>query len=261
MDLEEALPAVRGERGTLANVLMNLCVNAIDAMPEGGDLTLRTRSLPGSQVELQVVDNGRGMPPSVLARAMEPFFTTKPLGKGTGLGLALAYATAKAHGGNLSLQSEAGQGSTVTLRLPSVAGATQAEAEPEPAQVSAAATRILLVDDDELILVAIPAMIETLGHHVTVAAGGPEALALLEAPEPFDLVILDLNMPGMNGVETFERIRHGWPNLPVLIATGYLDSATTYLLQKAGLALSISKPYSLRELDQRIQELRNLPVR
>ena len=147
-ELEEALPAVLGERGTLAGALMNLCVNAIAAMPEGGTLTLGTRRLPDLQVELTVTDTGAGMDPAVLARAMEPFFTTRPVGQGTGLGLAMAYATAKNHGGGLGIRSEPGRGTSVAMRLPAVTGASRTQAPPAAAPLQAAPRRILLVDDD-----------------------------------------------------------------------------------------------------------------
>ncbi|MCE1203427.1 MAG: PAS domain S-box protein [Holophagaceae bacterium] len=256
MDLDESLSPVSGERGSLASVLMNLCVNALDAMPEGGTLTIRTRNLPGALVELSVEDTGTGMPPEVAARAMDPFFTTKSIGKGTGLGLALAYATAQTHGGTLSIQSEERRGTTVRLCLPMLTEGTRLiEAEEGPIATEGS-LRILLVDDDELIRAAVPSMIEALGHTVTTAEGGAEALARLKAGEPVDLVILDLNMPGMNGVETHGHLREVWPDLPILLATGHLDARTSELLRTDPKAASISKPYSLEELAQKLMGLK-----
>ena len=255
LDLEEGLPWVHGERGSLANALTNLCVNAVEAMDRGGMLTLRTRRLPDARVELVVQDNGVGMPPEVLARATEPFYTTKPLGKGTGLGLTLAYATAKAHGGTLSLHSEPGKGTLVSLRLPSssVAPALITEVKAEGAQ--GAPQEILLVDDDELIRASIPAMVEFLGHHVICASGGQEALDMLEAGLEVQLVILDLNMPGMNGLEVLQKLRERLPRLPVLLATGHLDAETSRAIQQLGRVLSINKPYTMEELDQKLQKI------
>ena len=254
MDLEPGLPPVLGERGTLASALMNLAVNAVDAMPGGGTLTLRSRALPGDLVEIQVEDNGTGMTREVAARALEPFYTTKPVGKGTGMGLSMAYATCKAHGGSLALRSAPGQGTLVTLRLPAalVAGAVPKGPVPEPSP--APARRILLVDDDPLIQEAVPELIATLGHRVRVAPGGQEALECL-AQEAFDLVILDSNMPGWNGAETLRAIRRLRPELPVILATGFLDPATEALVAGDGRTWSLLKPFSRSGLEQKLREV------
>ncbi|MCC6527467.1 MAG: CHASE domain-containing protein, partial [Polyangiaceae bacterium] len=173
MDLEPELPPVMGEPGSLAGALMNLCVNAVDAMPAGGTLRLHTRRV-GSGVELSVEDTGEGMPPEVAARALEPFFTTKPTGKGTGLGLAMVYGTVKAHGGTLALESQVGKGTRVRLRLPAelrargtVDGTAEARVVPAPAQHH---LEVLLVDDDDVVRAAIPRLLEHLGHRVRTAA-------------------------------------------------------------------------------------------
>ncbi|BDU73211.1 hybrid sensor histidine kinase/response regulator [Mesoterricola silvestris] len=255
MDLEPSLPKVMGEGGTLSSALMNLCVNAVDAMPGGGTLTLRTRTVPPGTVEVHVEDSGEGMSEGVLARAMEPFFTTKPIGKGTGMGLSMAYATLKAHGGNLSIRSAPGQGTRVTLSLPAGTGG-QAPAPAAPsAPPSPGPLRILLVDDDPLILSTIPDLLEVLGHAVATASNGPAALARIGSGDDLDLVILDLNMPGMNGVETLKGLRRLRPRLPVLLATGFLDEATGELLERDGRALSILKPFSKAHLARRITEI------
>jgi PAS domain S-box-containing protein len=258
MELEEPLPSVVGERGTLQSALMNLCVNAVDAMPQGGTLTLRTRSLPDAQVELEVQDSGEGMAPEVAARAMEPFFTTKPVGKGTGLGLSLVYATARAHGGRAFVQSEVGKGTSVFLHLPASGWASLKEEETATGTSRSSSMKILLVDDDELIRASVPTMLELSGHRVATAAGGAEALDLLATSPGFDLVILDLNMPEMNGVETLGHLRRLQPVLPVILATGHLDAVTADLLRQDGRALSITKPFSMEELDRKLAELTTL---
>jgi len=255
LDLEEALPAVIAEKGTLGSALMNLCVNALDAMPEGGALTLRTRSLPRGMIGLEVADTGAGMAPEVLSRAMEPFFTTKPVGKGTGLGLASVYATAKAHGGSVSIQSEAGVGTTVRIQLPAVPETLAAPAAPLSAQAAGPPLRILLVDDDDLIRTSMPPMLALSGHKVSTASGGAEALRQLGLGRQPDLVILDLNMPGMDGLETLREIRRRGIELPVLLATGHLEAPAEAVLAGDPNARSIVKPFTMTELDGSIREL------
>jgi len=254
VDLEEPLPVVMGERGALGSALMNLCVNAMDAMPEQGTLTLRTRLLPDGQIGLSLEDTGKGMAPEVLARAMEPFFTTKAIGKGTGLGLAMVYATVKAHGGSVSLRSEVGLGTTVLVRLPAAAGSAPAPGTAVKAEAGGA-LRILQVDDDDLILESIPMLLRLQGHAVTTAAGGLEALDRLRAGLEVDLVILDLNMPGLNGMETLELLRELRPELPVLLATGYLDPGNEARLKTFGNAMSIAKPFSIADLDGMLRKI------
>jgi len=258
VELEPDLPAVVGERGSLGSALMNLCVNALDAMPRGGTLAIRTRRRPGARVELTVADTGQGMSAAVLARAMEPYYTTKPQGKGTGLGLAMVYATAKAHGGSVALASEEGRGTSVVLTLPASGKAGAASAGTEAAAPSAGPMSILLVDDDELIRASVPPMVEFFGHRVVSAAGGREALQYLKEGQGFDLVILDLNMPGMDGLETLRHLRRLRPDLPVLLATGRLDDATVSALRKDGKALGIFKPFSMAELDLKFKVLETL---
>ncbi|HJV89289.1 MAG TPA: ATP-binding protein [Holophagaceae bacterium] len=255
LDLQEPLPAVMGERSTLGSALMNLCVNAVDAMPGGGTLTLRTRSLPQGQVELSVRDTGLGMPREVLARAMEPFFTTKPVGKGTGLGLALVYATASAHGGSLILQSEPGQGTLAQLRLPATHEDPKAKVAPDSAGGPGDALNVLLVDDEELIRTSVPGLLEVLGHRVITAGGGAEALDLLAGGLQPDLVILDQNMPGMTGMETLKRLRVQHPKLPVLLATGFLETEAAELLRQDGHAACLAKPFGLSDLRTQLQAI------
>lgn len=255
LELDASRPFVTGERSTLASALMNLCVNAVDAMPQGGTLILRTCGAEAGWVELSVVDSGEGMSPEVMARAMEPFYTTKAVGKGTGLGLAMVYTTAKAHGGTVEIHSEAGKGTRVTLRLPRVAAPAGEpvleRADPEGPQP----LEILQVDDDELILASVPVMIEACGHRVRTAQGGREALEYLASGAKVDLVLLDLNMPGMNGEETLRELRKTHPQLPVLLATGFLDTRTEGILKRDPHALCISKPFSMRDLELRIRDI------
>ena len=252
LDLEEPLAPVLGEKGVLGSALMNLCVNALDAMPQGGTLTLRTRSLPKGMVCVEVADSGTGMPREVLDRALEPFFTTKAVGKGTGLGLSSVYATAKAHGGSVSIQSAPGAGTVVQLQLPAATGRTTAQAAPRPPQAQGA-LNFLLVDDDELILTTVPTLLASFGHTAVTAPGGREALAILDGGAIFDAVILDLNMPVMNGLETLKSIRSRGLDLPVLLATGHLDAATASELEADPRTQALAKPFTMDELVNRLQ--------
>ncbi|MFN3943459.1 MAG: PAS domain-containing protein [Allosphingosinicella sp.] len=220
----------------LENAILNLAINARDAMPDGGTLTIATALVreensaelePDDYVRITVADTGEGMAPDVLARAMEPFFSTKPLGKGTGLGLAQVYGIARQAGGTARIESAAGQGTRVHILLRrSVSAAPDeppADAEPEAAAGVACGARILVVDDDPDVRGFLADTLEGLGHDVVTAENGEEALARAEESRP-DLVLLDFAMPGMNGAEVARRLRERRPALPILFATGYAES-------------------------------------
>jgi CheY-like chemotaxis protein len=235
---------------------MNLCVNAADAMPEGGILTLRTRQLGQDWVLWEVADNGEGMPAEVAKRALEPFFTTKPQGKGTGLGLAMVHGVVKAHGGTLQIESAPGAGTTVRMRLPAQAERAErpmAITAPEPGGVGP--LRILLVDDDELIRASMPSMLSLSGHSTVTADSGRAALALLAQGLKVDLAILDLNMPEMGGLETLNWLRVLRPHLPVLIASGYVDAPHLEVLGRHLMLQTLGKPFAMTELRARLQSL------
>ncbi|HEX9080630.1 MAG TPA: ATP-binding protein, partial [Holophagaceae bacterium] len=251
LDLDPGLPPILGQASDLGNALINLCINALDAMSRGGRITLRTRCDPGGCAVLSVEDNGAGMTPEVLARALDPFFTTKPAGKGTGLGLPMVYGTMKAHGGSLELQSEPGAGTRVHLRFPP-AGGTAA-----PASLGGSATsdlppaRVLLVDDDELVRLTVPPLLEALGLEAESVESGLQALDRLEAAPRIDLVILDQNMPQLSGAESLARIRSRWPELPVLLASGYREAEPAAYDRLA----TLEKPYTLDALRRALARL------
>lgn len=254
--LAEGLPEVMGDPSAISNALMNLCVNALDAMPGGGRLTLATRRGPEGTVDLVVEDTGQGMPPEVLQRALEPFFTTKPPGKGTGLGLALVYGVMKAHGGRVEIRSIPGEGTGITLSFPELSQRTPSAQEGQIAQAGAARRfRILLVDDDDLIRDTVPAMLEALGHEVVAMSGGRPALQRLKAGYEPDLVILDLSMPGMDGEETLEHLRQLQPDLPVLLATGYRDERSGRIFEQHSRVDLIMKPFTLMDLRVKLGQM------
>ena len=256
LELAEGLWPIRGDASALTNAFMNLCVNAVDAMPEGGTLAIRSRNLEPGQVEVTVEDNGSGMPKEVLAKALDPFFTTKDLGKGTGLGLSIVYSTMKAHKGHLDLQSEPGRGTRITLCFPRchVEAAVPKAKGDLLLEHLPGVLRVLLVDDDELVQSSTQAMLELLGHGVSAALSGEEALALIGEGLHPDLIILDLNMPGLSGAETLVRLRRSLPMTPVLLATGRVDQVALDLVEAHPRVRLLAKPYGLRELRQVLTE-------
>ena len=258
--LEPNLRPILGDAGALAHAFMNLCVNAVDAMPEHGTLTLHARNVDNDWIEVVVEDNGMGMPKEVLERAMEPFFTTKGTGKGTGLGLSMVFSTVKAHRGQMAIESEPGQGTRVMLRFPACERETPvlaaALAVPEVLQAPHGSLKVLLVDDDDLIQSSVQAILECLGHTaVTTAPSGEAALAMLETGFEPDLVILDMNMPGLGGIGTLPRLRRLRPAVPVLLTTGRVDqTALTLALAHPDVTL-LPKPFGLRELQKQLEKI------
>jgi CheY-like chemotaxis protein len=246
--------------------ILNLTLNARDAMPDGGDIILAAREESvaasntgleaGNYIRVSVIDTGEGMDEDTLRRATEPFFTTKGVGKGTGLGLSMVHGFAEQSGGRLFLRSQKDKGTTAELWLP-VAKASQqpvAAAQAVPAK-SVRPITILAVDDDALVLMNMVAMLEDLGHTVFEAYSGKEALEILRREDSIDLVITDQAMPKMTGTELAKVIRSEWPDIPVLLATGYADMGPR---DEIGLP-KLTKPYLPRDLAAAI--LRMNPLR
>ena len=215
--------------------ILNLALNARDAMPNGGVVTLsfdqieiaRSHDLgldPGGYLRLRVRDTGSGMDEATLKRAIEPFFSTKGVGKGTGLGLSMIHGLAVQSGGALRLSSEVGVGTTAELFLPvTTATPSQNEVQSEASYGGAAPATVLLVDDDALIAMSTSMMLEDLGHRVIEANSGPSALEILKSPADVDVLLTDQAMPGMTGLELARHARKLRPNLPILLATGYAE--------------------------------------
>jgi CheY-like chemotaxis protein/anti-sigma regulatory factor (Ser/Thr protein kinase) len=257
MDLAPDLRPIRGDAGALSHVLMNLCLNAVDAMPDNGTLMLRTRNLGDDWIEIRVEDTGCGMSKETLEKALDPFFTTKDQGKGTGLGLSVTYSTVTAHHGQMEIQSEPGQGTQVLLRFPSCRpAAVVPAAAPVPSiATSTVSLQVLLVDDDELIQSSMQAILEILGHAVTATRSGEEALAILEAGFQPDVVLLDMNMPGLGGAGTLPRLRALRPRLPVLLATGRADQTALNLVEAHPFVTLLTKPFGMKELQRHLEPL------
>jgi signal transduction histidine kinase/ActR/RegA family two-component response regulator len=254
LDLDEHLPRLLGSSLAIATLLMNLCVNSVDAMPTGGFLILRTRE-DERGILLEVEDTGHGMAPEVLDRAVEPFYTTKPMGKGTGLGLAVVFGTVQAHGGTLDIRSQPGKGTCVRIRFPVLAILPLQPAAPEHPAARFPGLRLLLVDDDPLVREATCMLLTRLGHQVTVAADGFEAVLRVEQGQPWDAVLLDLNMPGLDGLETLRRIRSSRPDTPVMVTSGYVDDWTREQLEALPPMTIVAKPCPMDKLQAALARL------
>jgi CheY-like chemotaxis protein len=254
----------------LENVLVNLAVNARDAMPKGGKLTIETGNtdldashsvandevVPGQYVLISVSDTGKGMTPAVLDRAFDPFFTTKPTGQGTGLGLSQVYGFIKQSKGHVSIRSAPGAGTTVKLYLPRYVGRTEAAAETHPAvpvrSVAGARDTIMVVEDDAEVRHMAVQMLAELNYDTVEADSGQSALKLLAKSNDVKLVFTDVVMPDMNGRALADEIAKRWPGLKVVFTTGYTRDAIVHNgILDPGVQL-ISKPFKLDELAAKI---------
>jgi signal transduction histidine kinase/ActR/RegA family two-component response regulator len=266
VDLADGVWAVHADAAELENALLNLAVNARDAMPEGGRLTLATanastevtRSLPpGDYVSIRVTDTGVGMPPEVLARAFEPFFTTKEVGKGTGLGLSQVYGFVRQSGGEVVFESEPGVGTSVTILLPRWKGEVLARdprlsSQQPPARALDGETVLVVEDEADVRRLSVETLRE-LGYLVHEAADGREALKVLAQLPRVDLLFTDIVMPGLNGFQLARQARGMRPGLKVLLTTGYAHGAAVGI--EAGSALpTLAKPFTLDQLARRARE-------
>jgi signal transduction histidine kinase/CheY-like chemotaxis protein len=234
-----ALGKVKADPGQIEQVLLNLIVNARDAMPKGGKLTIETRNVehseeyalrhaavPGTYIMLTVSDTGCGMDAAVKPRIFEPFFTTKGTGKGTGLGLATVYGIVKQSGGNIGVYSEVGLGSTFKVWLPRVDMIVETDDEAIPKSIPKGTETVLLVEDEDQVRAIVKEILELQGYHVVAAANGEEALTISQDLKlDINMMITDVVMPQMSGRELAERVIALRPGLPVLFISGYTDDA------------------------------------
>jgi signal transduction histidine kinase/CheY-like chemotaxis protein len=260
LNIKDALPPARIDPNQLELAILNLAINARDAMPDGGPIDIKVDEqriskdavlTSGHYLRLSVIDTGTGMTPETLERAIEPFFSSKPLGKGTGLGLSMVHGLAVQLGGALRLSSTVGKGTTATLLLPIANAAPEIEA---PAPMTRSVKRsavILFVDDDPLIAMSTMEMLEDLGHQVIGANSGRHALDILKSEQPIDLMMTDHVMPGMTGIELAAATREVRPTLPILLATGYAELPDGAQLDLPRLA----KPYHQDQLRERLEQL------
>ncbi|BCM19213.1 PAS domain-containing sensor histidine kinase [Mesorhizobium sp. J8] len=257
----------------LENAILNLCINAKDAMPEGGRLTIETANMwvddhigkerdmrPGQYVKISVTDTGTGMPPDVAARAFDPFFTTKPTGHGTGLGLSMIYGFVRQSGGQVRIYTEMGKGTTVALYLPRHWLSPQQNEQPqiEETQLSGEGGTVLVVDDEPLIRMLITEVLGEIGYRVIEAADGATALKTVEAGEKIDLLITDVGLPGgMNGRQLADAMRQTEPKLKILFITGYAENAAVGNGHLAPGMHVLTKPFAMERLASKIADIVN----
>jgi signal transduction histidine kinase/CheY-like chemotaxis protein len=246
------LPPARVDPNQLELAILNLAINARDAMPRGGLLRISAEAEAGGFVVIRVEDNGVGMDPQTLARAVEPFFSTKGVGKGTGLGLSMVHGLAAQLGGKLDLRSASGEGTTANIWLPVADEAAQTEElETRPLVAAIERATILLVDDEELVRVATSEMLCDLGYEVLQASSAAEAIGVLRGGQQPDLLVTDYLMPGMNGVELVNHVRTLRPDMKTLLITGYSNIA-----EGPGATLPrLGKPFRQADLAQHVADL------
>jgi signal transduction histidine kinase/CheY-like chemotaxis protein len=257
----------------LENALLNLCINARDAMPDGGRLTIETANrwlddrtarerdlAPGQYISLCVTDTGTGMSPEVAARAFDPFFTTKPLGEGTGLGLSMIYGFARQSGGQVRIYSEVGKGTTMCLYLPRHADAA-VEGDDVPTFTQADQARgegevVMVIDDEPTIRMLIAEVLAEVGYSIVEASDGPAGLRILQSTARIDLLVTDVGLPGgLNGRQVADAARASRPELKVLFITGYAENAAVGNGQLERGTHILAKPFGMERLREKIQEM------
>jgi signal transduction histidine kinase/ActR/RegA family two-component response regulator len=258
--LGDGLWPVEVDAGQLEVGLLNVAVNARDAMPNGGTILISAENAPGldepglsgDYVRLSVADTGVGMSPETLEHVFEPFFTTKEVGKGTGLGLSQVYGFSRASGGDVRVRSAPGQGTTISIYLPRSAKApAAAQAAAPPLRERKAEGRVLLVEDDEQVAVLVTEMLTELGYTVRRVPNAGAALEVLGSDAAFDVMFSDMVMPGgMNGLELAHTVAERWPRLPILLTTGYSEAAAA--AAQEGVRL-LTKPYGMDALAREMQ--------
>ena len=269
------LPLAHIDRGQIEQVIINLCVNARDAMPRGGRITIETpgrtststtaacirRTSRDSSVELSVSDTGTGMTPDVVDHLFEPFFTTKGAGKGTGLGLATVYGIVQQAGGFITVETTPGAGSTFRVYLPSIEPIESQPSAPRKLPPSVGRETVLLVEDEDAVRRLARLSLERHGYTVLEAAGGEEAIQLSETFQgTVDILVTDVVMAGMNGREVSERLRASRPGLKVLYMSGYNDDAVVRNGLGEAPTAFLQKPFDSRILATRIREVLGPPV-
>jgi PAS domain S-box-containing protein len=265
--------AIRADQGQIEQILLNLYVNAADAMARGGDLFLKTAYVthenmtgrqyhprPGRYVLLTVTDTGMGMDAETRDRVFDPFFTTKEMGRGTGLGLASTYGIVKSHGGYIDVTSEMHKGTTLSIYLPATEGVVEQPTRTDNKENVQGKATVLVVDDEPVVLTIAARVLNRLGYQVLEAQGGEEALDVYSKnKEKIDITILDMVMPGIGGGEVYDRLKKMDPNAKVLLSSGYSrDGQAAQILQR-GCNGFIQKPFTMSELSGQIRRIMEVP--
>jgi CheY-like chemotaxis protein len=268
---EKGIPLINADHSQLYQALLNLCVNARDAMPSGGMLTINTSILPGANLRgdhpdvadnnyvcIEVRDTGEGMSEEVRKRIFEPFFTTKGIGKGTGLGLAVVFGVIQNHKGFADVESEIGKGTTIRLYLPATQAAeTIIEKEEETLEEIPGGTETLLViEDEEMLIMSLQMVLFEKGYNVLTARDGLEALKVYQDNKnDISLVLTDLGLPTITGLEVCQQIKNIKQNERMILATGYLDPEMKSEFLKAGIKHFLYKPYDLKKVLKTVREV------
>ena len=262
LEVDDPLWPVEIDPGALEVAVVNIALNARDAMPSGGVITIRLTNHPGmsegelqgDMVELAICDTGSGMSADLASRIFEPFFTTKQVGKGTGLGLAQVYGFARASNGGVRVASKLGQGTTISLFFPRSMAAVPSAPDPSAKSVltDRRSLQVLLVEDDDAVAASVGEMLSALGHQSERAANAEDALTVLEAGAAFDVVLSDMVMPGqLGGIGLAREIRRRFPGLPIVLTTGYSAAADQAI--REGLS-PLAKPYAIDTLAARLDD-------
>jgi len=267
-ELDDKLCGIKADQGQIEQTLLNLYVNAVDAMTEGGNLFLKTQNVthkdmtgrpydpkPGDYTLLTIRDDGAGMDKETMERIFEPFFTTKGLTEGTGLGLASAYGIIKGHSGYIDVDSAKGHGTTFSIYLPQLEEVVKNKKE-LPGEIAKGKESVLLIDDEEMVLDIGEQILEKLGYEVLLAMSGIEALELYEKnQDKIDIILLDMVMPGMGGGKTYDKMREINSHIKFLLTSGYsIDGEAKKILER-GCDGFIQKPFSIEELSNKIREI------
>ena len=261
-ELSENLWNIEADKTQIEQILMNMSMNALDAMPNGGQLIFRTSNIqtkekqmlfsseikPGTYVKLEIADTGTGIPPQIIDKIFDPFFSSKKEGKGTGLGLSMVYGIIKSYNGYIDVRSEPNQGSQFSIYFPAVFKPIAQEPE-TPLNVQLGSGKIMVVDDEKMLQITLYNMLESMNYEVLIANNGREAIELFQQhAEELDVIIMDLQMPEMDGLEAALRIWKLKPDVKIIFSSGYADPARLNELRKLGVKEFLKKPYKIKEL-------------
>jgi signal transduction histidine kinase/response regulator RpfG family c-di-GMP phosphodiesterase len=269
IETKDGIPAALVDANQLESAILNLVINARDAMPQGGELTVETSAVdldkayceahpgiaPGPYVVIAVSDTGVGMTPELIEKAFDPFFTTKPLGQGTGLGLSMVYGFARQSNGQVRIHSAPGQGTSVKIYLPAAEQAAIQTADRPESSPQGRGQAVLLVEDDPSVRLLIGEVLSELGYRAIEASDANAAIKVLESSQAIDMMISDVGLPGMNGRQLAEVAREHHPTVPILFVTGYAENAAIRAGFLGTNMAMISKPFQVEELAAKIDEM------